>query len=101
MATYATDPSGGNGQPDAPDTSALLGGEATDSNPTSTAPSATDANRQFVSLVRRIHDDLSTLARMRPAIAPFVRQAQNSLTQGMVKAVAARGAGNEERQPAP
>jgi len=99
LASTPTVPTGAD-QQDAPDTSALLGGEGP-SQPTQSSPSESDANRQFVSLVRQIHDSLETLARMRPAISPFVKQAQNALTQGMVKAVTARGAGPEERQPAP
>lgn len=61
-----------------------------------------DANRQFVTILRRVHDDIDTLTRMRPEFAPFGRGAKQQLTNGMVKVVASNGgAGTTSRQPTP
>src|ERR1700733_13568266 len=83
------------------DSSALLGENPQEQSPSGPTSNETDANRQFVTLVRKLHDDLDTLARMRPEFGPYAKQAKKAVTDGMVKAVSSQGMAGPERQPTP
>jgi len=64
------------------------GGPPRPETPAPAAPMQEDANRQFVNLVRQVHDEIQTLARMRPQMSQHARRALQALTQGMLETVA-------------
>jgi hypothetical protein len=62
----------------------------------------TDADRQFVTLIRTIHNEIDTLAKMRPEFAPFAERSKKALTDGMVKAMSSTSArAGQSRQTTP
>ena len=94
-------PTSSSSTPSAPEMMGQTEGMST--SPGGQSQQESDANRQFVTLVRTIHNDIDTLSRMRPEFAPFARRAKSALTDGMVKAIASQPerAGAGSRQPMP
>jgi len=78
-----------------------MGGQPT--SPSGVNATEQDADRQFVTLIRTIHNEIDTLARMRPEFSAFAKRAKQALTDGMVKAMSGGGSGGagQERQPMP
>lgn len=91
------------GQEPSADPQSLMGDSgSTPSQPSGQSSTEADANRQFVNLLRTIHDQIDTLSRMRPEFSPFGRRAKQALTDGMVKAVAGQREGAASgSQPSP
>jgi hypothetical protein len=74
-----------------PNANQLLGSDAMSTQPGSMSSTEADANRQFVTLIRAIHNELDTLTRMRPEFSQYARAAKKALMDGMVKSVAGQG----------